>query len=62
MAIAVNAVGTAHRTVAEVKEKWTNLKEQQNMSFQSSVRNKGELVVAHRQKCHPKAPTKFWNY
>ena len=25
MTIAVNAVGTAHRSVAEVKEKWTNL-------------------------------------
>ena len=25
MKIAVNAVGTAHRSVAEVKEKWTNL-------------------------------------
>ena len=25
MAIAVNAVGTAHRSVGEVKEKWTNL-------------------------------------
>ena len=25
MTIAVNAVGTAHRSIAEVKEKWTNL-------------------------------------
>ena len=25
MTVAVNAVGTAHRTVPEVKEKWTNL-------------------------------------
>ena len=58
MTIAVNAVGTAHRSVAEVKEKWTNLR----MSCQSSVRNKGKLAVALRQKCHLRARTKFWTY
>ena len=56
MTIAVNTVGirTTHRSVSEVKER-------RRTSCQSCVRNKGKLVVAHRQKRRRRAPLKFYS-
>ena len=52
MTIAVNTVGTAHRSVSEVKER-------RRTCCQSCVRNKGKLVVAKNQKRRLRALLKF---
>lgn len=55
-------VSAVNEQSGEVQIVKTASKERRRMSCQSSVRNKGKLAVALRQKCRLRARTKFWSY
>ena len=61
MTIAVNAVGTAHRSVSEVKEKWTNLQRTAKNELSKFRKEQRQTSNGHRQKRRLRALITFWS-